>query len=111
MPKKSILLKKSMVALFGLFFALALIAPPKAHAAVAVGIGVGPVYVGVGHAYGPYVAPAPYYVAPAPYAAPAPYVAYGPGYVYPPYVYPAPVVVGRGYGYRSYGRYGYGWRR
>ena len=98
------MLKKSIVALFGLLFAMALITPPKANAAVAVGIGVGPAYVGVGR---PYVRPYAY-AAPAPIV-PAPYVAYAPGYVYPA-VYPT-VAVGYGRGYRYYGHYGYGWRR
>jgi hypothetical protein len=99
--KKSVV-KKSIVALLGLLFAIALITPPKANAAVV--IGVGPAYVGIGRHYvRPYA-----YVAPAAYV-PAPYVAYGPGYVYPPYVYPR-VIVGRGYGYGYYGHRGY-WRR
>jgi hypothetical protein len=94
------MLKKSVVALFGLVFAMALITPPKANAAVVVGVGVG-----VRPAYG-YVAarPRPYV-----YVAPAPYVAYA------PVVYPGGVVVGVGYarpyGYRYGGWRGYGWRR
>jgi hypothetical protein len=98
--KKSVV-KKSIVALFGLLFAITLITPPKANAAVVVGVGVGGphVYVGVGR---PDVRPYGY-VAPAAYG-PAPYVAYAPGYVYPR------VVVGLGYGY-YYGHRGYGWRR
>jgi hypothetical protein len=101
------MLKKSIAALFGLAFAIALIIPPKANAEVVIGVGVRP-------AYGYVVArPRPYV-----YVAPAPYVAYAPGYVYP-----GGVAVGLGYG-RTYGRayarpyayryagpHGYGWRR
>jgi hypothetical protein len=95
------MIKKTVLALFSLVFAMALVAPPKANAAVVVGIGVGP-----RPAYGFVVAhPRPYV-----YVAPAPYVAYGPGYV-APYVYPGRVVVGyRPYGYR-HDWHGYGWRR
>ncbi len=97
------MLKKSLLALFGLVFAMALITPPKANAAVIFRVGVGPVVVGN----------APVVVAPVPYVAPAPYVAYEPGYVYPPAVYPN-VVVGVGYarpyGYRYGGWHGYGRR-
>jgi hypothetical protein len=100
------MLKKSLLALFGLVFAMALITPPKANAAVMFRVGVGPVAV---------FAPAPFVVAPEPYVAPAPYVAYAPGYVYPPAVYPGNVVVGVGYArpyaYRYGGWRGYGWRR
>jgi hypothetical protein len=93
------MLKKTLLAMFGLVFAIALVAPPKANAAVVIGVGVGP-----RPAYGFVVGhPRPYGYAP--YVAPAPYAAYGPGYVYPPYVYPGRVVVG----YRPYG-YRYGWR-
>jgi hypothetical protein len=99
------MLKKSVAALFGLVFAMALIAPPKASAEVVVGVGV--------HArpgYGYVVArPHPYG-----FVAPAPYVAYGAGYVYPPAVYPGVVVglgYGRPYGYRYGFRHEYGWRR
>jgi hypothetical protein len=100
------MVKKSVPALFGLVFAMALITPPKANAEVVIGVGVG-----ARPAYG-YVAARPY---PYGYVAPAPYVAYGQGYVYPPVVYPGRVVVGVGYarpyGYRYDGRRGYGWRR
>lgn len=100
------MMKKAVLALFGLVFALVLVAPPKANAEVVVGVGV------VSRpAYGYVVArPRPYV-----YVAPAPYVAYGPGYVYPPYVYPRRVVVGpecaRPYAYRYAGPRRYGWRR
>jgi hypothetical protein len=99
-------LKKSMLALFGLVFAMALITPPKANAEVVIGVGVG-----ARPAYGYVIArPRPYV-----YVAPAPYVAYAPGYVYPPVVYPGNIVVGLGYArpyaYRYAGRRGYGWRR
>jgi hypothetical protein len=100
------MLKKSVAALFGLVFAVALITPPKANAEVVIGVGVG-----ARPAYGYVVArPHPYA-----YVAPAPYVAYAPGYVYPPVVYPGNVVVGVGYtrpyAYRYDVRRGYGWRR
>jgi hypothetical protein len=85
------MLKRTVSALFGLVFALALLIPAKANAEVVVGVGVAgrPVYG--------YVARRRPYV----YVAPAPYVAYGP--VYRPYVYV------RGYLYA--GPRGYGWRR
>jgi hypothetical protein len=101
------MLKKSMLALLGLVFAMALVTPQKANAEVVVGVGLG-----ARPAYGYVVArPHPYG-----FVAPAPYVAYAPGYVYPPVVYPGNVVVGLGYArpyaYRRYaGRRGYGWRR
>jgi hypothetical protein len=100
------MLKKSLIALFALVFAMALVTPPKANAAVVVGVGVG-----VRPGFGVVVAqPRPYA-----YVAPAPYLAYAPGYVYPPVVYPGNVVVGVGfarpYGYRYSGWRGYGWRR
>jgi hypothetical protein len=82
------MLKKSILALFGLVFAMALITPPKANAEVVVGVGVG-----ARPAYGYVVArPRPYV-----YVAPAPYVAYAPGYVYPPVVYRERGWVGREY--------------
>jgi len=83
------MLKKTVSALFGLVFALALITPPKANAEVVVGVGVAgrPVY---GYVVRPHV-----------YVAPAPYVAYGP--VYRPYAYVR--------GYRYAGPRWYGWRR
>jgi len=94
--------KKTVLALFGLVFAMALVAPPKANAAVVVGVGVAS-----GPGYGYVVArPRPYV-----YVAPAPYVAYGPGYVYPAYGCPRVVAGYRPYGYRYEGRRGYGWRR
>jgi hypothetical protein len=112
------MLKKTVAALFGLVFAMALITPPKANAEVVFGVGVG-----ARPGYG-YVAARP---RPYGYVAPAPYVAYAPGYVYPPAVYPGNVVVGVGYGgwygrpyggryarpyaYRYNGGRGYGWRR
>ncbi len=84
------MLKRTVSALFGLVFALALMTPAKANAAVVVGVGAAP-------AYG-YVAARPYG-----YVAPAAYVACGPGYVHRPYFY--------GRGYRHGARRGYGWRR
>jgi hypothetical protein len=94
------MLKKSVLALFGLVFAMALITPPKANAEVVIGVGVGarPAYgyvVARPHAYG--------------YIAPAPYVAYGPGYVYPPVVYREHAWVGREYA-RPYAYRHDGWR-
>jgi hypothetical protein len=68
--------KKSVLALFALVFAVALAAPPKAHAGVAIGVAVAPAYGYVEAAPQPYV-----------YAAPAPYVEYAPDYVYAPYAY------------------------
>lgn len=94
------MLKKSLLALFGLVFAMALITPPKANAEVVIGVGVG-----ARPAYGYVVARPHTYV----YAAPAPYVAYDPGYVYPPAAYPANVVVGVGYA-RPYAYRYAGWR-
>jgi hypothetical protein len=97
------MLKKTVLALFGLVFAMALITPPKANAEVVIGVGVG-----ARPAYGYVVArPRPYV-----YVAPAPYVAYAPGYVYPP-VYREHGWVGREYArpYRHEERRGYGWRR
>jgi hypothetical protein len=82
------MLKKSVAVLFGLVFAMALITPPKANAEVVIGLGVG-----ARPAYGYVVArPRPYV-----YVAPAPYVAYSPGYVYPPVVYREHAGVGREY--------------
>ncbi len=85
------MLKRTVSVLFGLVFALALISPPKANAALVVGVGVRPVYGYVAARPRPYV-----------YVAPAPYVAYG-AYVHRPYFY--------GRGYRYGGPRGYGWRR
>jgi hypothetical protein len=100
------MLKKSVAMLFGLVFAMALITPPKANAEAVVGVGIG-----ARPAYGYVVArPRPYV-----YVAPAPYVAYGPGYVYPPVAYRGPVFAGRGYArsyaYRYDERRGHEWRR
>ena len=112
------MMKTTMLAMFGLLFAMVLMAPAKANAQVVVG--VRPV---AGVAFGVTVAPAPYVVAPAPYAV------YGPGYVYPapgvvvgyrPYPYRYGYYDGwrggyyRGYvghGYYGHGYYGRGWRR
>jgi len=92
--------KKMLLAMLGLVFAVALVAPPKANAEVVFGVGVGRPGVGVVVA-----APRPYVYAP------APYVAYGPGYAYPGYV-PGRVIVGYRpyYGYRHEWR-GEGWHR
>ena len=80
------MMKRTVFALLGLAFVLALASPPKAHAGVVVGVGVGPVF-GPRPAYG-YVA-----VHSRPYAYP-----YGYGYARPHYVYP------------SYGYYGHVYR-
>jgi hypothetical protein len=100
------MLKKTVLVLFALVFAVALITPPKADAEVVIGVGVG-ARPGFGYVV---ARPRPYA-----YVAPAPYVAYGPGYVYPPYVYPGRVFVGgarygRPYAYRYAGPRRYGWR-
>ena len=89
------MMKKTIFALLWLAAVLTLVGPAPAHAAVVVGVGVGPIY---GHAVYPYA-----YVHPRPIL---PY-AYGPRYVYPgqywgPYWRPRPY-----YGYRAY----YGPRR
>ena len=81
------MLKKSVAMLFGLVlrWRFSLLRRRMLQVIVGVGIGARP-------AYGYVVArPHPYA-----YVAPAPYVAYGPGYVYPPVVYPGRVVVGLG---------------
>lgn len=99
--------KKTVLALFALLFAMALITPPKANAEVVIGVGVG-ARPGYGYVA---VRPRPYV-----YAAPAPYMAYAPGYVHPPYFYPGRAFVGGPryarpyYAYRYAGRRGYGWR-
>ena len=97
-------MKKAMVAVVALMFAMVLAAPSKANAQVVFRVGVGPVVVGN----------APVVVAPAPVVESAPVVV-APGYVYPPVVYPGNVVVGLGYArpyaYRYDVRRGYGWRR
>jgi len=103
------MLKKTVLALFGLVFAMALITPPKANAQVVVGAGVAPFVPRPAYGY-VVVQPRPYvYVAP-------PYVAYAPRYAYPPYVYSDRVFVdGRGYlrpyAYRHAGPRGDGRRR
>ena len=79
--------------------------PPKANAAVVIGVGVG-----ARPGYGYIVAsPRPYA-----YVAPSPYVAYSPGYAYSPVVYPGNVVLGVGYAkpyaYRYAGWRGRDWR-
>lgn len=80
--------KKLVMALFGLIFGLALMAPSKANAQVVVGVGpVARPYV--------YVAPRPYY--------------YG-AYAYPYRVYVGPRRYYRG-PYRYYYGRRYGWRR
>ncbi len=80
------MMKKVILALFGLVFTVALIAPPKASAQVRIGIGVGlPGYV--------VVQPSHYYAAPAYYG--------------PSYAYAAPVYGGGWYG-RGYSHDG--WR-
>jgi hypothetical protein len=77
------MLKRSLLAVFGLTMALVFVNPPKAHAGVAIGVTVGaPVYV------------RPVY--PYPYAVVRPVPR--PVYVYPlPYAYAGPVFYGRVY--------------
>jgi len=84
------MVKKNLLALFGLAVALAFATPQKASAQVSVGVTIGaPVYV---HPVRPYV-----------YAAP---VVVERPYFYPrPYVYPGPVVYGRYYDRRPYWRH------
>jgi hypothetical protein len=81
------MLKKSLLAVFGLAMALAFATPEKAQAEVAIGVGVsigGPIYARPVYSY-------PYAYG---YYAPAP----RPVYVYPrPYVYPHRVFYGRVY--------------
>lgn len=101
------MLKKTVFAMLGLAFVLALASPPKADAGVVVGVGVGPVFV-PRPAYG-YVAvhTRGYYAYPYGYA---PLYA-RPHYVYPPYGYYGHVYRG-GYWGRPVARVyrGYGWR-
>jgi hypothetical protein len=114
------MMKRMALPLLALAFAAALLASPKAEAQVAFGVTVGPVVSRpYGYAVVP-VAPLPYgyaVVQPRPYlAAPLPYVAVAPGYVYRPPVYPGRVFVGgswypRAYAYRHAGWGRYGWRR
>lgn len=78
------MMKSTIFAMLGLAAVLALATPPRAHAGVVVGVGIGPVYAAP--VYGYVAAPRPYVYYPRPYA-----YAYGPGYVYP--------------GYRYYGRF------
>jgi len=70
------MLKKSLLAVFGLAMALAFVTPPKAHAGVAIGVTVGaPVYVRPVYPY-PYAVvrpvPRPVYVYPRPFYGPHP---------------------------------------
>ena len=64
------MLKKSVLAVFGLLLALAFVNPPKAHAEVAIGVTIGgPIYARPVYPYGyVYVAPRPAYVYPRSYA-------------------------------------------
>ena len=84
------MMKRTVFAMLGLAFVLALASPPKAHAGVVIGVGVGPGFVSrPAYGYGYVVAhPRPYYAYP---------YGYAPGYARPYYVPPA-------YGY--YGHYG-----
>jgi hypothetical protein len=83
------MLKKSLLAVFGLAMALVFVNPPKAHAGVAIGVTVGaPVYVRPVYPYAYAV------VRPVP----------RPVYIYPPYAYAGPVYYGRDY-YRPYWRH------
>ena len=88
------MVKKNLLALFGLVLALAFATPQKAQAQVSVGVTIGtPVYV---HPVRPYVYDP--YVYAAPVVVPRPYV-YPRAYVYPPVVY------GGGYYRRPYWRH------
>jgi hypothetical protein len=100
------MIKKTVFALLGLAFVLALANPPKANAGVVFGVGVGPVFVPrPAYGYG--------YVHPRPYA-----YSYGyapvyarPHYVYPPYGYYGHVYRGGYWGHPVERAYrGYGWR-
>ena len=104
------MLKKTVLALFGLVFAMALITPPKANAQVVAGVGVAPFVPRPSYGY-VVVQPRPYV-----YVAPPPYVAHTPRDIYPPYVVSGRVFVGgreypRPYAYRNAGPRGYVWRR
>ena len=70
------MMKRTIFAVMGLAFVLALASPPRAHAGVVIGIGVGPVFV-PRPAYG-------YVVHPRPYAYP---YGYAPAYAPPAYGY------------------------
>jgi hypothetical protein len=83
------MVKRTVFAILGFAFVLALASPPNAHARVVIGVGIGPVFV-PRPAYGSViVAPRPYHAAPYLYAAP--------GYVRPYYVPRAD-----SYSYRDY---------
>ncbi len=100
------MMKKTIFAMLGLVFVLALASPPKAHAGVVIGVGVGPVFV-ARPAYG-YVA-----VHPRSYA-----YAYGYApvyarshYVYPPYGYYGHAYPSGYWAHRDWRGYrGNGWR-
>ena len=66
------MLKKTLLAVFGLAMALVFVNPPKAHAGVAIGVTVGaPVYVRPVYPYAYVVVrpvPRPVYIYPRPYA-------------------------------------------
>ena len=98
------MMKRTILAMLGLAFVLALASPPKAHAGVVIGVGVGPVFV-ARPAYG-YVAahPRPYHSYP--YGYPPVYAR--PHYVYPTYGYYGHVYRGGYWAHRDWR--GYGWR-
>jgi len=83
------MMKTTIFALLGLAAILTFVGPTQAHAAVVVGVRVGPVYAHPGYAYA-YVHPRPVL----PYA-------YAPGYVYPA-PYWGPRWAPRHYAYRGY---------
>ena len=102
------MLKKSALALFGLIFAVALLAPAQATAQVSVGIGIGvgsPAVIAP-PAYGYVVVPPARYA----YVAP-PYAPYAPTYVYPGRIFVGRREYVRPYPYRYARPYGYGWHR
>lgn len=96
------MIKRTMLALMALSFALALAAPSKASAEVVFGVGVRPVVV----RHYRQVVVAPYAVAPAPYvtAAPGYYDGY-PAYTAPAYPYSAYADPGVTVGFGVYPRY------
>jgi hypothetical protein len=68
------MMKRSVLALFGLALALTIFSPSPAKAAVVIGVNAGPVYARPAYGY--------VYVHPRPYVYARPY-AYAPAYVYP----------------------------
>lgn len=110
MMMSKMMMKKTVLAMVGLAFALTLASPSRANAAVVVGLNVGPVYARPAYGY--------VYVHPRPYIYARPY-AYAPAYVYPNYGYYGRVGRGyyrpdfyrRDYAYRGRWNRHEGWRR